>query len=219
MHSNLMKRSRPTVVAEQDKPGQVVSLANRREDPEAAVRNEETALLLRVRDEQDRGAYSEIFERFAPRLKAYLTSLSNDASVAETVVQEIMITVWTKSRLFDPSKASARTWLYTMARNRLIDVKRGSQREARFIESYTDQQDPPVDEVDRGASMVNTFKLNALLEKLPGEQAEVLMFAYVEGYSHREIAERLDLPLGTVKSRIRLAVERLRGSLGDDHAV
>ncbi|MEM7540542.1 MAG: sigma-70 family RNA polymerase sigma factor [Pseudomonadota bacterium] len=214
-----MKRSRPTVVAEQDKPGQVVSLANRREDPEAAVRNEETALLLRVRDEQDRGAYSEIFERFAPRLKAYLTSLSNDASVAETVVQEIMITVWTKSRLFDPSKASARTWLYTMARNRLIDVKRGSQREARFIESYTDQQDPPVDEVDRGASMVNTFKLNALLEKLPGEQAEVLMFAYVEGYSHREIAERLDLPLGTVKSRIRLAVERLRGSLGDDHAV
>lgn len=188
----------------------VVSLRSAREDSEAAVRAEETRLLLRIRDAGDRDAFERLFARFAPKLKHYLLSLGCDYSTGEGIVQDVMIAVWTKARLFDPDKASARTWIYTLVRNRTIDLKRAAAREANAFEQYAhehgDEASPDPSQMTQAAGA----QAAAFLDELPPEQARILVLAYVEGKSHREIATQLAIPIGTVKSRARLAFQRLR---------
>ena len=180
---------------------------------EADPAAQETALLLRIRDGRDRSAFTELFKRFSGKLQGFLQRTGLNAEDAENILQDIMIAVWNKARLFDPAKASARTWIYSMARNRLIDMKRAEQREYAALERYAGETaDDAIYEEDLLARAVGRNSV-ALLEQLPPEQARVVLMAYVEGKSHREIARELKLPIGTVKSRARLAFQRVRGML------
>lgn len=185
--------------------------ATRLAEVEPTVR--ETELLLKIRDARDRGAFADLFGRFAPKIKGYLQRTGLNAEDAENVLQDIMIAVWNKARLFDPLRASARTWIYSLARNRLIDLKRAEQREYAALERYAGETaGDAVYEEDLLARAMGQNSV-ALLSLIPPEQARVLLMAYVEGKSHREIARELKLPIGTVKSRARLAFQRIRGIL------
>lgn len=176
----------------------------------AGQRAEETALLLRLKSAQDPAAFDALFQRFAGKLKAYLMKLGSSADLAENVVQEVMVTVWTKARLFDESKASARTWIFTLVRNRYIDLKRAEGRQADAYERYASADSETETPGDEQFNHTAGQQISALLEKLPQEQAEILLMAYVEGKSHREISAQLNVPIGTTKSRLRLAFQRLR---------
>lgn len=174
---------------------------------------QETQLLLRIRDERDRGAYASLFDLFAGKVQGYLRRTGLDPADAENILQDIMLAVWQKASLFDARRASARTWIFSLARNRLIDLKRASKREYAALERYfLETEDDQVYEEDMLARAAGS-KSVALLAKLPPEQARVLLMAYVEGKSHREIALELKLPIGTVKSRARLGFQRVRGLL------
>jgi RNA polymerase sigma factor (sigma-70 family) len=173
----------------------------------------ETRLLVRVRDERDRAAYQALFALFSGKVQGYLRRTGIDPADAENILQDIMLAVWQKAKLFDPQRASARTWIFSLARNRLIDIKRSSKREYAALERYSlETADDQVYEEDMYARAAGV-KSVALLAHLPPEQASVLLMAYVEGKSHREIALELKLPIGTVKSRARLGFQRVRALL------
>jgi RNA polymerase sigma-70 factor (ECF subfamily) len=164
---------------------------------------------------QDKSAFAELFEHFAPRLKSYLLRLGTDASMAEEVAQEAMVMVWRKAESFDRNQASAATWIFTIARNKRIDRLRRERR------PELDPNDPAlVPDAPEAADMSieaqqaeNSLRL--AIEKLPPEQSELIRAAYFEDKTHREIADDRDIPLGTVKSRIRLALARLRQEIDD----
>ena len=176
-------------------------------------REEETALLVRVRDQQDRAAFDRIYEAFAPRISAYIRSLGIASAGPDSLAQDVMLSVWTKAHLFDPEKSSARTWIYTLARNRFIDSKRADQRQAKAFDRIR-EHDVAADSGEAAPNFVETSGVAELLKHMPPEQSEVLVLAYVEGYSHREIAERLEVSVGTIKSRARLAFKKLRDQMG-----
>ena len=191
----------------------VITLPGDGLDPAAAERAAETRLLERVRDAGDRAAFEQLFAIFTPRLSAWLRAQGTDATIAESVVQDVMITAWTRARLFDAAKASARTWMYTLARNRLIDHHRAGARQARALDGFATLMPGPEAMGDTPEREWNGAQMAELLGELPAEQREILLLIYVEGRSHREIAGRLGLPIGTVKSRTRLAFNRLRKRL------
>ncbi len=172
-------------------------------------------LLLRVASAGDREAFNSLFAFFAPRIKGYLMRIGTAADLAEDLAQEAMLKVWRKARLFDPSKASASTWIFTIARNLRIDAARRAAKPALDAEdpAFTPDEEPQADIMmerrDRDA------KIRAAFQSLPPAQYEVVRLHFIEDAPHSEIAERLNLPLGTVKSRLRLAFEKIRKELGD----
>ena len=170
--------------------------------------------LRAVAEGRDRRAFARLFAHFAPRIKAYLRRLGLDDAQAEELTQEVMLTVWQRAHQFDPKKASPSTWIFTIARNRRIDAaRRAPQAEFRPEEEATriPREEPEFSEAE--IALVRE-KLERAIDELPPEQAEVLRRFYMEGRTHSEIADALGLPLGTVKSRIRLALEKLREKLG-----
>jgi len=183
-------------------------------DSEAAVRRERFADLMEaIAARQDRAAFAEIFGFFAPRVKAYVLRLGAGSAQAEELAQEVLITVWRKAHLFDRTQASLSTWIFRIARNRRIDVLR---RES-SIELDADDpglQPEPFEAADDQLSRAEQDDaVRAALSDLPNEQRDLLRQAFYEGLSHRDIAERSGLPLGTVKSRIRLAFGKMRARL------
>lgn len=172
-------------------------------------------LVARIGRNADRGAFARIFQHFAPRLKAYLARLGADPSQAEEVLQEVMLSVWRRAGQFDPALASVSTWIYTIARNKRIDRLRREkwpdwQRDdPAFIPESVDAADVLHEIAENGA------RLRVAMGRLPVEQAALLEMAYFQDKSHRSIADETNLPLGTVKSRIRLALGRLRDALKD----
>ncbi len=170
-------------------------------------------LIEKIAETKDRDAFAALFAHFAPRLKGYLLRLGASAGQAEEVLQEALLTVWRKAHLFDRKKAAASTWIFTIARNRRIDIL----RKRKFPE--IDAEDPSLvpdaprapDEEVIGARQGEAVRL--ALEKLPEEQRELVRLAFYNGWSHSKIAEDTNLPLGTVKSRLRLAFSRLRNEL------
>lgn len=168
-------------------------------------------LLRRVGRSQDRQAFARLFDHFAPRLNAYMRKLGADPAAAEELVQETMLTVWRKAPLFDPGKANANTWIYTIARNKRIDSIRRQRPEYSSDDlTLVPAEQPDNDAVDTAEQQ---HKLEQAIAELPPEQADLLRLAYYEDMPHSEIAERRHLPLGTVKSRLRLAMDKLRNSL------
>jgi RNA polymerase sigma-70 factor (ECF subfamily) len=173
-------------------------------------------LLVLVGQSQDRAAYSQLFAYYAPRVKSYLMRLGADAAGAEEIAQDVMVTVWRKAGLFDRAQASVSTWIFRIARNRRIDVFRRTKRpdlppdEPMVLPAAAEAPDARVDAQDVEA------RVREAMKDLPAEQMEMLQLAFYEGLSHRDIADRLDVPLGTVKSRIRLAFLKLKGKLGDE---
>ena len=166
--------------------------------------------------EQCRDSFTELFEYFAPRLKSYMMQLGTEAGEAEELAQEVMITVWRKAGQFDPEKASASTWIFRIARNRRIDAHRRTRKpELDPDDPMLRPEDPEQpDTLLSRADLEETVRRE--LETLPPEQLELLKAAFYQGLTHSEIAKAFDLPLGTVKSRIRLAFNRLRGQLDEE---
>ena len=170
-------------------------------------------LLLRVGSDRDRSAFKKLYEHFAPRLKSFLLRIGSDMSAAEEICQESMIMVWRRAETFNPESAGASTWIFTIARNKRIDKLRKDNR------PLPDLSDPsffqiPVDKSDDILQRVEEEKkIKNALKNLPPEQAKLILSAYYEEKSHRKIADETNLPLGTVKSRIRLAINRLRSQL------
>ncbi len=172
-------------------------------------------LLQRVAANGDVDAFKALFQTYAPRVKSYMLRQGADASTAEELAQETLLTVWRKASLYSDDKGSATTWIFTIARNLRIDRLRKEVAWQPLPEN-NDQQpspDPAPDEElserERGA------RVRAMLAQLPADQAEVVTLAFVEGLSHSEIAAKLGLPLGTVKSRMRLAYQKIRDALED----
>jgi RNA polymerase sigma factor (sigma-70 family) len=177
---------------------------------------EHLAALMRRIATADREAFAALFQHLAPRVKAYLMRLGADAGMAEDLAQDVMLTVWREASRFDAGRASVVTWVFTIARNRRIDRLR---RESR---PDFDPEDPlfvadPVESAETAIEIAQReHSLRRAIEDLPREQAELIHMAYYEDLAHGGIAARRDLPLGTVKSRLRLALARLRRVMGED---
>lgn len=172
-------------------------------------------MIQAIARDQSRIAFAGLFEHFAPRLKSYIMRLGADERAAEEVAQETMLMVWRKAAGFDPHRAAASTWIFTIARNKRIDRIRRERRpevdpkDPLLIGHTPETADLPLQRRQHGD------RLHAAISALPEEQAALVRLAFFDDLSHREIAEEQSLPLGTVKSRIRLALLRLRRDLED----
>jgi RNA polymerase sigma-70 factor (ECF subfamily) len=172
------------------------------------VETDWAALVSRVRDHQDKAAFAALFRHFAPRVKAFLMKSGADAALAEECAQDVMATLWQKAHLFDPSRASVATWVFTIARNRRIDALRKARRPE--PEELPWGPEPEPDQAEVLEAQQDTERLGTALSQLPDKQRALIERAFYGDLSHSEIAAETGLPLGTIKSRIRLALERLR---------
>jgi RNA polymerase sigma factor (sigma-70 family) len=170
-------------------------------------------LVTAIAERRDKEAFTQLFDHFAPRINAYLIKLGADSAMAEEIAQETMATLWRKATLFEPQKSSLSTWLYRIARNRRIDVLRRNRVD--FVDPQDAMFDIPVESgVDSDMDRQKREEtMRAALNTLPEEQLSLVKLAFFEGLSHTDIATRTGLPLGTVKSRIRLSFSRLRRAL------
>jgi len=171
------------------------------------------ALLVRVAQARDRAAFAALFSHFAPRVKAYLLRLGAPPALAEDLAQEALLSLWRKAHLFDPAKASAATWLFTIARNLRIDAIRREKRPELEPEDFLPGTERGAD--DCLAIADDEIRLRAALKDLPPDQVQVIELSFFADKPHSQIAGELGIPLGTVKSRLRLAMARLKRALGE----
>jgi RNA polymerase sigma-70 factor (ECF subfamily) len=187
--------------------------ARRVSEPGAAAQDF-AGMIQAIAARGDRAAFAALFAYFAPRVKSYMLRLGAEPLLAEELAQEALLAVWRKAAAFDPAKAAPSTWIFTIARNLRIDAARRSRR--------GDPSDDPSDAPDAApapdealVAAQSESRVRQALLTLPLEQAEVVRLSFFADKPHSEIAEALSLPLGTVKSRLRLAMRRLRDLLGD----
>ena len=173
-----------------------------------AKQDDWAALVLRVRDHKDRAAFEALFRHFAPRIKGFLMKSGASAGLAEECAQDVMATLWQKAHLFDPARASVATWVFTIARNKRIDALRKARRPEPEDLPWGAEAEP--DQQEALEMQQDTDRLGEALALLPEKQRALIEKAYFGDLSHSEIAAETGLPLGTIKSRIRLALERLR---------
>lgn len=173
-------------------------------------------LLAAVAERRDRGAFVELFNRYAGRIKAFMMRGGATADAADEAAQEAMLILWRRADAFDPGRASAAAWIFTIARNKRIDLIRREKRPEPDMSDPLFAAEPATGSDKEAADKSRDEAVRQALETLPGDQLEVVKLAFFEGLSHAEIADRVDAPLGTVKSRLRLAFGRLRKALGDD---
>lgn len=166
---------------------------------------------------RDRDAFAALFRRYAGRVKGFLIRSGFREGEADEAAQEVMLSVWRNAAAFDPARASGATWIYAIARNRRIDMLRRRRPEPDPDDPMF-QPDPEPTPDAAAAIAARDRALRDALEALAPEQMQVVRLAFFDGLSHAEIAAILDAPLGTVKSRLRLAMGRLRGALGDAFA-
>ena len=174
---------------------------------------EMNGLVGRVAGTRDRAAFAALCSHFAPRVKAYLLRQGAPAAVAEDLAQEALLNLWRKAHLFDPAKASVATWLFTIARNLRIDAIRREKRPELDPEDFIPDSGPAADE-----GMViadDESRLRLALKDLPADQIQVVELSFFADKPHSQIATELGIPLGTVKSRLRLAMSRLKRALGE----
>lgn len=177
------------------------------------------ALAQAIAAHGDRQAFAVLFKHFAPRVKAFLVRSGCAPELAEEMTQEAMVNVWRKAAAFDPARAALSTWIFTIARNLRVDHHRrqgavtveGDEADA-LDEHVADGAAPPDEQLD---ALRRERGVRAALARLPPEQAQVLRLSFYDGQPHARIADELRLPLGTVKSRIRLAVGHLRRLLDE----
>ena len=167
--------------------------------------------MIAVRDARDEAEFARLFGHFAPRVKAFLMRSGADATLAEECAQETMAALWHKAHLFDPARASVATWIFTIARNRRIDALRRQRRPE--PEELPWGPEPERDQADAMALQQETEQLGTALAALPEKQRVLIEKAYFGDLTHSEIAAETGLPLGTIKSRIRLALDRLRHAM------
>jgi len=189
----------------------VMDVADRRKDEEkqrleALFRS----LITRVAQNRDRLAFGQLFDHFAPRLKSFMMRKNTSAELAEDLVQEALISVWTKAALYEPSKGSVTTWVFTIARNLRIDrIRRDVHMPTTELGDYDEPSEAPEGEELLGRKQEDGLVARAL-QSIPEEQRQILVLSFVDEMPQSEIAEKLSIPLGTVKSRMRLAYGHLR---------
>lgn len=170
-------------------------------------------LIVAIADARDRAAFAALFKHFAPRLKAFAIRQGVGATTADELMQEAMLSVWRKSHTFDPKRATASTWVYTILRNKRIDMLRREHRPEVDIDDVPERATEAASADQDYQARQTQDLLREAMNDLPADQIEVLQKAFFEDKSHSVVAEELDLPLGTVKSRIRLALSRMRSKL------
>ena len=169
-----------------------------------------SGMVIAVARTRDRAAFTALFDHFAPRIKAYLLRAGADEALADELAQEALLAVWRKADSFDPTRATAATWIFTIARNLRIDRYRKGWRDVSVgddLPETIDEATPPddlVSDAERGE------RVRHALRQLPPEQIKVIELSFFEEQPHAEIAKTLGIPLGTVKSRIRIAMTKLR---------
>lgn len=179
--------------------------------------DEAADLIEAIAARQDRAAFASLFRQYAPRVKAFIMRGGADAETAQEVAQEALIMVWRKAASFDRRRASAATWIYTIARNKRIDLARRAGRPVIETEDWLTVFAPEEADADKSVLAGQTYtRVKELLGSLSADQLVVIHKAFFEDKTHTAIAEELKLPLGTVKSRIRLALGRLREAFEKD---
>jgi len=170
--------------------------------------------LAAVAQSRNRQAFARLFQWFAPRVKRYLQRQGADPDLAEDLAQETLIQVWRKADQYDPAKAAPSAWVFTVARNLRIDRLRRQRLYEVELTDEADTEDEHGNGHQRTLERLDAGRLTALVGALPAEQVQVIRLAYFEGLSHAEVGKALDVPLGTVKSRLRLALAKLRTAMG-----
>ena len=193
--------------------GMQVSMTAGRSPGVAQSRPELAELITRIALQRDREAFGRLFQLVGPQVKGMLVRQGADHGTAEEIAQDTLLAVWRKAELYVAGRGSAVTWIYTIARNLRIDRIRREVPWQELGEDHLEQasSEPLQDEL-LAAGQIQA-RLRSVVETLPADQGEVVALAYVEGLSHGEIAERLGIPLGTVKSRMRLAYQKIKDSL------
>lgn len=185
---------------------------NDAEQKSASAMADYSALLYDVGQNKNKQAFIQLFEYFAPRIKSFLISGGLNVEAADELAQETMLTVWNKAAGYKPAKAKASTWIFTIARNKKIDFFRKNSR-AHIVDMELDLIQDNADTPAQNIQHLQQEELVAeAMKNLPKEQANLIHKSFFEGKSHSEIAKETNIPLGTIKSRIRLALERLRGA-------
>jgi RNA polymerase sigma-70 factor, ECF subfamily len=185
--------------------------ANMAENEISKVRNDAYAhVMLRVAQTRDREAFAQLFDHFAPRVKSFMMRKGSNVEQAEDLVQEAMIMVWSKAALFSGDRGSVSTWIFTIARNLRIDRLRREKSQL-----YSDLEDFDAPDERAGAEeqlgrLQEDNHVTRALQQIPVDQRELLILSFVDDVPQSEIAKRLNIPLGTVKSRMRLGYQRLR---------
>jgi RNA polymerase sigma-70 factor (ECF subfamily) len=179
-----------------------------RERPVAMQRDSD--LLTRIAEQRDRAAFASLFDAYAPRVKSFMMRKGASSEQAEDLVQETMIAVWSKAQMYVADRGSVTTWIFTIARNLRIDrLRREKTSLYSDIDDYdAESTDAPQDDA-LGRLQEDGYVAKALAQ-IPEEQRKLLILSYVEDLPQSEIAKRLQIPLGTVKSRMRLAYRRMR---------
>ena len=172
-------------------------------------------LLQKVAESRDIEAFRKLFQMYGPRVKSYMMRQGADATTAEDLAQETLLTVWRKAALYSDEKGSATTWIFTIARNLRIDRLRREVVWQPLPENRDEEASDEPGPEDEVSTRETRDRVRKALADLPADQSEVVTLSYIEGLSHSEIAERLGLPLGTVKSRMRLAYQKVRDAVED----
>ncbi len=205
----------PAAIASAPPEGMIAAMSSGEAAAEAGLE----ADIQAVAERRDKAAFARIFTFYGPRVNAYLRRLGAEAATAEDLTQDVMLTVWRRAGQFDHGRAALSTWIYTIARNRRIDVLRRERR------PDFDQHDPTLvgdDSAPRGDQLAEAAEARRLVmeavAQLPSEQARLVEIFYFAEKPHSTIADELGLPLGTVKSRLRLALGKLRRKLNGPDA-
>jgi RNA polymerase sigma-70 factor (ECF subfamily) len=172
-------------------------------------------LLQKVAQNRDVEAFRQLFELYGPRVKSYMMRQGANATMAEDLAQDTLLTVWRKAHLYSGEKGSATTWIFTIARNLRIDRLRREVPWQPLPENQDEEASDAPDPEQEVTERERRDKVRAVLATLPPDQSEVVVLSYIEGLSHTEIASRLGLPLGTVKSRMRLAYQKVKEAVED----
>lgn len=175
--------------------------------------SQQTLWMIAVRDNRDRAAFAALFDYFAPRLKGFIMRSGVSAHQAEEIVQDVMLAIWRRAESFDPHRAQVSAWVYQIARNRQIDIARKEKRP--MPEELKEDPGAESDASQILAIEQEADLLKQALGRLKADQREIIEKAYLGELTHQEISTRTGLPLGTIKSRIRLGLERLRHELKD----
>jgi len=173
--------------------------------------SEQTTWMLAVRDNRDRAAFAALFDFFGPRLKGFAIRSGAKGGQVEDIVQDVMLTVWRKADQFDPQRAQVSAWIYQIARNRQIDVMRKENKPVPEELHYEVEDEPDAGQIL--AVEQEAEHLIKAISRLKPEQRAMIEQAYLGELSHQDIREQTGLPLGTIKSRIRLGLEKLRHEL------
>jgi RNA polymerase sigma-70 factor (ECF subfamily) len=177
------------------------------------------ALLIAVGNRQSTEAFNELFHRFAKRLFALGMKLTRNEQLANDLVQEAFLTVWRKAPLYDLDRGNAQGWIFTLARNRCFDMLRKQKRQPSTINAddiwpIDGELEQALVNEDQGMQTVEVSRIESLYDELPDAQRAVVEQIYIHDRTHEEAAEVLDIPLGTLKSRLRLAMGKLRDKIG-----